>query len=128
MRSHPPKALFVPILALLGMALVHAATVHAYTYDTENKTGYNTGYGADDAANAESSNPYNTEAKSSYGTGPITPLIGPPDEPPIGPAAVFHRALQALSRKSDSQTERIGELRAAVPGILPDLYRVFLVL
>jgi hypothetical protein len=126
MQSHPPKALFVPMLALLGMALVHAATLHAYTSDTENKAGYNTGYSAGD--NAESSSPYNTDAKSSYGTGPITPLIGPPDEPPIGPAAVFHRALQALSRKSDSQTERIGELRAAVPGVLPDLYRVFLVL
>jgi hypothetical protein len=126
MQSHPLKALFIPFLAALGMTLFHAATLDAYTYDTENKTGYDSGYGTED--NAEAGTPHNTDYQTSYGTGPITPLIGPPDEAPIGPAAVFHEILQALSRKSDSQNERIKELRAAVPGILPVLRRAFLVL
>lgn len=126
MQSHPLKALFIPFLAALGMTLFHAATLDAYTYNTENRTGYDTEYPAGD--NAESATRYDTEAQTSYPTGPITPLIGPPDEAPNGPAAVFHEILQALSRKSNSQNERIKELRAAVPGILPDLHRAFLVL
>ena len=118
MGSHPLKPILLPVLFLLGMALLNPAAVHAYTYDT--------GYPAGDTA--ESATRYDSGAQTSYPTGPITPLIGPPDEAPIGPAAVFHDLLQALSRKSDSQNERIEELRAAVPDILPDLYRAFLVL
>lgn len=126
MRSHPMKPVFLSALFLLGIALLNPAAIPAYTYNSENQTGYDTGYGTED--NAEAGTPYNTDYQTSYGTGPITPLIGPPDEAPIGPAAVFHDLLQALSRKSDSQNERIQELRAAVPEILPDLHRAFLVL
>lgn len=45
-----------------------------------------------------------------------------------GPGAFLDSVLSRLSRKSDDSEDRLKQLRAGIPDMLPDLYKVFIAL
>lgn len=103
MVSSQLKPVFIVTLLIGCLALLFQADVHAYDYD----------YPAD----ARQIDAAQKARMSAAAVGDLT-----------GPGAVFDRILGALSRKTDSQNDRLKTLWAAIPQIPTDLYRVFVTL
>ncbi len=103
MVSSHLKSVFIVSLLIGGLALWPQANVHAYDDD----------YPAD-------SRPIDAAQKARMSAAAAGDLTGP--------GAVFDRILGALSRKTDSQNERLKTLWAAIPQIPADLYRIFVTL